>query len=222
MRYRAVLFDLDGVLCSTDQYHFQAWKQIADSLGTEFTEADNDRLRGVSRMESLEILLEKCPKVLKVEQKEQLAEEKNKIYRELLGDMTAEAVTEGTDVLLNVLKERDIRTAVASSSRNASFIMEKTGLAGAFDAVVDGTMIKRSKPDPEVFLAAAERLGLVPEDCLVIEDARAGVDAAKAGGFDCGALGDAASYEKADYELQKLTDVIALLKEEEGYGKENL
>lgn len=222
MRYRAVLFDLDGVLCSTDRYHYEAWKQIADSIDTEFTEKDNDRLRGVSRMESLEILLEKCPHVLEPLKKEQLAEEKNRIYRELLQGLTDESAADGARELLAELKSENIRAAVASSSKNAPFILERIGLADAFDTVVDGTMIVRSKPDPEVFLLAARQLELDPADCLVIEDARAGVDAAKAGGFSCGAMGEAASYDKADYVFKSLWDVADFIKQEGRNEKEEL
>lgn len=212
MRFKAVLFDLDGVLCSTDRYHYQAWKQIADSVNTEFTEMDNNRLRGVSRMESLNILLEKCPQKLDQEKKECLAAEKNRIYRKLLENMTEQDAAEGTSELMKTLRELGILTAVASSSKNAAFILSRIGLAEAFDTVVDGTMITRSKPDPEVFLKAAENLGLTPDDCLVIEDARAGVDAAKAGGFACAAIGDAASYDRADDSIEKLMDIIRLIK----------
>lgn len=212
MRFKAVLFDLDGVLCSTDRYHYQAWKQIADSVNTEFTEMDNNRLRGVSRMESLNILLEKCPQKLDQEKKECLAAEKNRIYRKLLENMTEQDAAEGTSELMKTLRELGILTAVASSSKNAAFILSRIGLAEAFDTVVDGTMITRSKPDPEVFLKAAENLGLTPDDCLVIEDARAGVDAAKAGGFACAAIGDATSYDRADDSIEKLMDIIRLIK----------
>lgn len=222
MRFQAVLFDLDGVLCSTDQYHYQAWKQIADSINTEFTERDNDRLRGISRMESLEILLEKCPYTLEPREKEQLAEEKNRIYRKLLYGLTTQSAADGVLELLKELKSKNIMTAVASSSKNAPFILERIGLKDAFDVVVDGTMIVKSKPDPEVFLTAARKLGADPGECLVIEDAVAGIEAARAGGFFCAAIGEAASCGKADYVLESLWDAIILMKQEGRYENEEL
>lgn len=208
MGYKGVIFDLDGVICHTDRYHYKAWKQIADEIGVYFDENINDRLRGVSRMESLNIILEKFEGNLTEEEKQQLAEKKNTVYRELLKDMSPEDVTEEVTKTLMELKKRKVKIAIGSSSKNARFILERIGLSEVFDQISDGNNISRSKPDPEVFLKAAESLGLPAKECLVVEDARSGVDAAIAGGFACAGIGDAAAYEKTDYPLHDLTGIL--------------
>lgn len=207
---KAFIFDLDGVLVFTDKFHYQAWKKMADRLGIHFDETINNRLRGVSRMESLEIILENYDGVLSKEQKEALAEEKNEAYRELLKTMTPEDVSEEVRKTLDALRARGYKLAIGSSSKNARFILEKVGLSDFFDAVSDGNNITNSKPDPEVFVKAAEYLGEEPGRCIVVEDAYAGVDAAKAGGMRAAAIGDAASYEKADDRLQTFSDLLKL------------
>lgn len=208
MKYKAVIFDLDGVICHTDKYHFQAWKEIADQLGIYFDEKINNRLRGVSRMDSFEIILERCDRTLTPEEKEDYAGKKNEIYKELLKNMSpADLSTEVKDTL-NELRRRGIRLAIGSSSRNAGFILSRLGLDGFFDAVSDGNNITRSKPDPEVFLKAAEYLGEKPEDCLVVEDAHAGLEAAKAGRMDGAGIGDAAQSELADYSLGSFAELL--------------
>lgn len=210
MKYEGIIFDLDGVICFTDEYHYQAWKVLADKLGVYFDREINNRLRGVSRMESLEIILEKYDGDLSKEQKEVLATEKNEAYRELLKTMTPKDVSEEVRETLDELRARGYRLAIGSSSKNARFILEKVGLSDFFDAVSDGNNIQNSKPDPEVFVKAAEYLGEKPESCIVVEDAYAGIDAAKAGGMRAAAIGDAASYEKADYTLQTFSDLLKL------------
>lgn len=211
MQYKGIIFDLDGVICHTDKYHYMAWKQIADEIGVHFDEAINDRLRGVSRMESLEIILEKYKGELTAEEKQKLSEKKNNIYRRLLGQMSPKDVSEEVAETLNELKRRNIGITIGSSSKNARFILEKIGLLEIFDAISDGNNISRSKPAPEVFLKAAEYLGYKPGQCLVVEDARAGIDAAIAGGFPCAGLGDAAAYEKTDYPIHKFSDILSLV-----------
>ena len=210
MRYRGVIFDLDGVLCSTDRYHYLAWKQLADRLSISFDETVNNRLRGVSRMASLEIILEKSPVAYSAQEKEALAAEKNETYRKLLGGMSRADLAGGALETLRTLRGRSVLLAVGSSSRNAPFILEKIGLDGFFDAVVDGNAIMRSKPDPQVFVLAAQRLSLPPAACLVVEDAHAGVEAAVNGGFDCAAMGDAKDDPRARYRLERLEDLTAI------------
>lgn len=205
---KAFIFDLDGVLVFTDAFHYQAWKKMADRMGIYFDETINNRLRGVSRMESLEIILEKYDGTLSGEEKKALATEKNEAYRELLKTMTPEDVSEEVRSTLDELRARGYRLAIGSSSKNARFILEKVGLLDFFDAISDGNNIKNSKPDPEVFVKAAEYLGEKPEHCIVVEDAYAGVDAAKAGGMRAAAIGDAASYEKADIVLGTFSDLL--------------
>lgn len=205
---KAFIFDLDGVIVFTDKFHYQAWKKMADNMGIYFDETINNRLRGVSRMESLEIILEKYDGTLSQDEKDVLAEEKNATYRELLKTMTPADVSDEVRETLNELKARGYKLAIGSSSKNARFILEKVELLDFFDAISDGNNIKNSKPDPEVFVKAAEYLNEQPEHCIVVEDAYAGVDAAKAGGMRAAAIGDAASYEKADYVLNSFSDLL--------------
>ncbi len=213
MQYKAVIFDLDGVLVFTDKYHYQAWKKLADRLGIEFTEKDNDRLRGVSREESLDIILEKYSgEPISSDKRKEYLEEKNDTYRESLGLMNREDVSAEVRKTLEELRERGYRLAIGSSSKNTAYILERTELTDAFDAVSDGTLISRSKPDPEVFLKAAELLGENPTDCLVVEDADAGVTAAHAAGMDVAALGAATASGRADYNLDSFGDLLEILK----------
>lgn len=212
-RYRGILFDLDGVICYTDQYHYRAWKTVADRLDIYFDEAINNRLRGVSRMESLEIILERYDGVLIDAQKVELATEKNEIYKRLLSDMTPADLPEAVRKTLPILRERGFALAIGSSSRNTQFILSRIGLEGFFDAVSDGNNITRSKPDPEVFLKAAQYLSLAPAECLVVEDAKAGIDAAIAGGFDSAAMGDAVKCGLATYALDGFDGLLDVCRE---------
>ncbi len=212
MHYKAVIFDLDGVLVFTDKYHYRAWKKLAEKLSIEFTEKDNDRLRGVSRAESLEIILEKYNgKPISEDKKREYLEEKNDTYRQFLGDMNRDDVAEEVRDTLMRLRKDGYRLAIGSSSKNTAYILERTELTDAFDAVADGTMITRSKPDPEVFLKAAELLSEKPSDCLVVEDADAGVTAAHAAGMDVAAIGSATKSQRADYNLEVITDLLGIL-----------
>lgn len=183
---KGLIFDLDGVLLSTDCFHFLAWKKLADRMGINFTEKDNERLRGVSRMESLEIVLSLStdPTLsLSEEEKLALATEKNEVYREYLKKLTPADVSNEVRETLAALRAKGYRLAVGSSSKNTRFILAQTNLTDAFDAIADGNDIKNSKPDPEVFLKAAELIGTAPVDCAVIEDAEAGLEAANRGGM---------------------------------------
>ena len=173
MVIRGVIFDLDGVLISTDEMHYIAWSELAGREGIPFTREDNHRLRGVSRMESLEIILEKSERAFSPERKAAMAEAKNARYRELLATLTPRDLLPGARAMVEALRARGVKTAVGSSSRNAREILDRVDLSRLLDVVVDGTDIRRSKPDPEVFLLAAERLGLRPAECLVVEDAAA-------------------------------------------------
>lgn len=208
---QGIIFDLDGVLLSTDEMHYEAWKSVADELSIPFDRTVNNRLRGVSRMESLEIILEKSTRDFSQEEKEELATRKNDRYRTLLGSLTPDAVAPEVRETLSVLKARGLKLAVGSSSKNTKYILQLTDLAHFFDAVSDGTNITRSKPDPEVFLKAAEYIGLTPADCAVVEDATAGIDAANAGGFTSIGIGDAAAYEKTEIRILELSDLLQLV-----------
>ena len=212
MQYKAVIFDLDGVLVFTDKYHYKAWKKLADRLGIEFTEKDNDRLRGVSREESLDIILEKYHgEPIGPDKRKEYLEEKNETYRQSLGGMTRDDVSPLVRQTLAMLREKGYRLAIGSSSKNTAYILERTELTDAFDKVADGTMINRSKPDPEVFLKAAELLGENPSDCLVVEDADAGITAAHAAGMDAAAIGAATASGRADYNLEVFEDLQKIL-----------
>lgn len=205
--YKAVIFDLDGVICHTDHYHYQAWKALADKLGIYFDQEINNRLRGVSRMESLEIILERSERHLTAEEKTAFAEEKNERYKELLKHMSPADLSVEVKETLDVLRARGLKLAIGSSSKNARFILTQLGLDGYFDAISDGNNIVNSKPDPEVFLKAAEFINIAAEKCLVVEDAAAGVQAAIAGNMDCAAIGDAAKDHIATYNLNTFSDL---------------
>lgn len=209
---KAIIFDLDGVLCFTDKYHYQAWKALADELGIYFDEKINDRLRGVSRMASLEIILEKSDQKYTQEEKIRFTEKKNELYRKLLCHMCPKDVTEDVRQTLTELKRRGYLLAIGSSSKNTPFIINQIDIASFFDAVADGNDITRCKPDPEVFLTSAVKLGVEPEKCVVVEDAEAGIRAAKAGNMTAFALGGDAQYsDLKDVNLLSFADLLNYL-----------
>ena len=208
---KGFIFDLDGVIVSTDGLHYLAWKKMADKEGIYFDEEINNRLRGVSRMASLEIVLERASRAYSEEEKVALATYKNDVYRELLKSLTPEDILPGVTAVLNGLRSRGYKLAIGSSSKNAKFILKQLGLEGYFDAISDGTNITRSKPDPQVFQMAAQFLNLRPEECLVVEDAVAGIDAAKDGGFAAAGLGEAAEYGRTDHPLNTFGDLCGIL-----------
>ncbi len=211
MKYKGIIFDLDGVICSTDEYHYLAWKALADRLGIPFDRERNNLLRGVSRMASLDIILEKSNITYTAKEKAVFAEEKNTLYRDFLSRMSPADLSDDVKIPLFALRKTDLKLAIGSSSKNTSFILEQIGLLHFFDAVADGNCITHSKPHPEVFLKAAEMIKLSPTDCLVVEDAHAGVEAATAGGFDCAAMGDAKGDERANWHLQRFSDLLKCL-----------
>lgn len=211
MNYKGIIFDLDGVIVFTDKFHYQAWKAIADEMGIYFDEQINHRLRGVSRMDSLDIILERYEGApLSQDEKNALAEKKNNIYRELLQSMSPADVTDEVRNTLKELRNRGIKISLGSSSKNAKFILEKVELIDLFDAISDGTNITKSKPDPEVFLKGAEFLELEPKDCVVVEDADAGIEAAVAGGMHPAGIGEARDYAKTEYRLDTFSDLLKI------------
>ena len=212
MKYKAVIFDLDGVICTTDEYHYQAWKKMADSMGIYFDRTINNRLRGVSRMESLEIILEQyhCP-ALSEERKVELATMKNDIYRESLHQLSPADLSAEVKNTLDTLRADGLKLAIGSSSKNTKFILGQLGLGDYFDAVSDGNNITRSKPDPEVFLKAAQMVGLAPADCLVVEDAVSGAQAGHAGGFDVACVGDASKAGAGDYNMDSFGELTRIV-----------
>ncbi len=212
MNFKAIIFDLDGVICSTDEYHYRAWKRMADGMHIPFDRTINNRLRGVSRMESLEIILEKYEgPALTEADKQRLAQQKNDLYRESLKEMTTDDLSEEVWDTLETLRGKGLKLAIGSSSKNTPFILERIGLGGYFDAVSDGNNITHSKPDPEVFLKAAEMLGMAPADCLVVEDAVSGVQAGHAGGMRVAAVGDAALNGAGDWNMKSIRELIHIV-----------
>ncbi len=211
MKYKAVIFDLDGVICHTDQFHFLAWQQIAADIGVKFDENINNRLRGVSRMGSLEIILESYNGLLTEAEKLYYADKKNNFYRNLLQNMSPADLSPEVKDTLDQIKSRGIHMAIGSSSKNTKFILKQIGLENYFEVISDGTNITRSKPDPEVFLNASKGLNIEPQSCLVVEDAKAGIEAALAANMDCAAIGDGTKYNLAHYNLQLFADLLFIV-----------
>lgn len=204
---QAVIFDLDGVLVTTDDCHYRAWKRMSDEEGIEFDRTVNQRLRGVSRMESLQIILEKAKKVYTDDEKQAMAARKNDYYVQLILQLGESALLPGALETVKALRKAEIKTAIGSSSRNAPTILERTGIGDLFDAVADGNQIKRSKPAPDVFLLAAELLDIPADDCLVVEDADAGVEAALNAGMKVLAVGAAKNHPGAHLAAESLADI---------------
>ena len=206
--WKGIIFDLDGVLLSTDHFHYLAWKSLADRLGIPFNEKKNDLLRGVSRMDSLEIILGERSDEFSPEKKLAFATEKNLTYRSYLQTLTPEFVSPEVPETLQKLRKSGLRLAVGSSSKNTPLILEKTDLRKYFDAVSDGNNITRSKPDPEVFLKAAQFIGLDPSECVVVEDADSGIEAAKRGGFYAISIGDSVTNGLDDRHINSLVELL--------------
>jgi beta-phosphoglucomutase len=207
MRTGACIFDLDGVLVDTAKYHFKAWKRLTDKLGIDFTENDNERLKGVSRMASLEIILEIGQVKLDERKKLEYATLKNNWYIEYISKMTPSEILPGCVQFIKELKNAKIPTAIGSASKNTPMILERVGMQGLFDAVADGNNITKAKPDPEVFLKAAEMVGIKPGDCVVFEDAVAGVQAALNAGMMCIGIGSPEVLTKAHFVVPGLYEM---------------
>lgn len=215
MKFKAIIFDLDGVICHTDEYHYLAWKSVADSLSIPFDREINNRLRGVSRMESLDIILEKYNGRLSKVEKEELAAQKNELYKQYLTRMSEKDLSSEVKDTLDTLRAKGLLLAIGSSSKNTGFILKQIGLDGYFDAVSDGNNIKKSKPDPEVFLKAAAFLSMDPADCLVIEDAVSGAEAGHRGGMKVATVGDAAKAGVGDWNMESITELVRIVEDEE-------
>ena len=207
MNYKACLFDLDGVLVDTAIYHFQAWRALGNNFGYQLSEEQNEQLKGVSRVESLERILNWAGVKATQEEKEQWLVEKNTHYLELISNMNPEEVLPGVTEFLDSIQSKGYLIALGSASKNAQIILEKTELLKWFDAVIDGNKVVKSKPDPEVFLKGAEALGVKPEECLVFEDAQAGIEAAKKGGMRAVGLGDPQVLTEADVVISSFTGI---------------
>ncbi|WP_457611554.1 beta-phosphoglucomutase [Lutibacter sp.] len=203
------IFDLDGVIVDTAKYHYLAWKNLANSLGFNFTKKQNEQLKGVSRVESLEILLKYGNVKLSEEKKQSLLLEKNKEYLEYVHKMTPKEILPGVNQLLTFLETNNIKFALGSASKNAPLILEKVGLYKRFTAIVDGNDVSKAKPNPEVFLLGAEKLGMNPENCIVFEDAIAGIKAANAAKMISIGIGDKKVLSEAAYVFMDMTEITS-------------
>lgn len=212
-KYRGAIFDLDGVLVDTAKYHYLAWKELAGQLGFEFTMEQNEALKGVSRMRSLELMLEAGGMSGRFSEAEkcEMAEQKNRIYVEYVKRLRQEELLPGVGELLEKMKGAGIKTALGSASKNARMILDGLGITQAFDAIVDGTMVTRAKPDPEVFLVGAELLRLPAADCVVFEDSTAGIEAAKAAGMRAVGIGTREKLPQADMVLRNVGEFCRYL-----------
>lgn len=207
MQITACIFDLDGVIVDTARYHFLAWKRLTDQLGILFTEEDNERLKGVSRMASLEIILEIGNRRLDENRKQEYATLKNNWYIEYIKKMTPDEILPGCLPFIKELRNANFRIAIGSASKNTPMILERVGIQGLFDAVADGNIISKAKPDPEVFLKAAEMIGVKPGNCIVFEDAVAGVQAALNAGMLCIGIGSPKILTEAHFVVSGLSEM---------------
>ena len=207
---RAAIFDLDGVIVDTAKYHFLAWRRLANQLGFDFSEADNEKLKGVSRVRSLEILLELGKVDLDEEKRQAAASEKNAWYVEYIGKMDASEILPGALDYLHFLKGRGVRIALGSASKNAVMILDLLGITSLFDVIMDGTKVQKAKPDPEIFVRAAQELGVAKEFCVVFEDAEAGVEAARRAGMATVGVGKPEILKHADVVIPGFVPLLAV------------
>lgn len=204
---KAFIFDLDGVIVDTAIQHFRAWRRLADTMGFEFTEHDNERLKGVSRMRSLDIVLEVGAKTATHEQKEAMAKQKNEWYLEQIEQMTPNDILPGAKQFVESVKSKGYKTAIGSASKNTLTILDKVGIRNLFDVVIDGNKVSQAKPNPEVFLVAATVLGVISRECVVFEDAVAGIEAAKAANMYCVGIGNSLVLGNADRVVGSLAQI---------------
>lgn len=207
---RAAIFDLDGVIVDTAKYHYLAWKRLANEYGFDFTEADNERLKGVSRVQSLEILLEIGRLTFDDAAKAQMAARKNEWYIDYIRHLDASEILPGVIEYLQRIRVRGIKTALGSASRNAPLILERLGISALFDVIVDGNQVTNAKPDPEVFLRAADELGIPPASCIVFEDAEAGIEAAHRAEMGAVGIGNTRTLKEADIVIPGLFELVII------------
>jgi beta-phosphoglucomutase len=203
-RFKAVIFDLDGVITDTARFHYLAWKRLADGIGAPFDEAANEELKGIDRMGSLDLILRRAPGSFGMDEKLALADAKNRHYVELVATMTPRDLLPGALRALEQVRAAGLRTGLASVSKNAFTVLDRLGIRDRFDYVVDAATVANSKPDPEIFLRAASALGVDPRDCLGVEDAAAGVASIKAAGMVAVGVGDARVLRQADVVIPSL------------------
>lgn len=210
-KMRAAIFDLDGVIVDTAKYHYLAWKRLAHELGFDFTEADNERLKGVSRVRSLETLLEIGKVSLDEETRLQVAARKNDWYVDYIRQIKSSEILPGATEYLQILRNKGVATALGSASKNAPLILDRLGISNLFNAIVDGNKVIKAKPDPEVFLRAAEELNVPGSACVVFEDAEAGIEAAHRAGMTAVGIGKAVLLKDADVVIAGLHQLVTLL-----------
>lgn len=206
-KIKACLFDLDGVIVDTAVYHFQAWRRLANELGFDFTEHQNEQLKGISRMESLELILGWGNVSLTQDEKNDWATQKNAWYLDLVKLMTPNEVLEGVPEFLDELKANNIKIALGSASKNSKLILERINMLHYFDAIIDGNNITKGKPDPQVFQLGAEATNCKPEECVVFEDALSGVQAGKAGGMKVIGVGSEEILKEADFVISSFKEM---------------
>jgi beta-phosphoglucomutase len=211
MKIEAVVFDLDGVITDTAAFHYRGWKRLADELGIPFDETINERLRGIDRMASFEVILERSPRLFSPAEKTMYANRKNDYYRQLLEEITPVDILPGVMDFLGELKRRNLKTALASASRNAPFVLQRLQLNRHFDFVADAAQVARGKPDPEMFLLAATRLGVAPAACIGVEDAAAGIQAIVGAGMFAVGVGRPETVQGAHLLLKDLTEYPRIL-----------
>jgi beta-phosphoglucomutase len=204
---KACIFDLDGVIVDTAVYHYKAWKRLANEQGFDLTEAQNDNLKGVSRVRSLELILQWGGVTKTAAEQEELAARKNEWYAKMINRMTPDEILPGAKEFLIACRQAGLKTALGSASKNSGTILDKVGIAGLFDVVIDGNKVNKPKPDPEVFLKGAEELGMPPVNCVVFEDAIAGVEAAKNGGMKAVGIGSPEVLNEADLVISSLSEM---------------
>jgi len=207
MKCKACIFDLDGVIVDTARFHFLAWKRLADDLNINFTEENNELLKGVSRTDSLDIILKLGNVELSQEKKDEFCTLKNEWFLDFVNNMTREDILEGVEAFLNLLKKNKILIALGSSSKNAQTILRKIDLLHFFDVVIDGTKIKKAKPDPEVFTKGADELGVPYSACVVFEDAEAGIEAAHNAQMKAIGVGTSPTLNKADILIENMNQI---------------
>lgn len=208
---QAAIFDLDGVIVDTAKYHYLAWRRLADQLGFDFTEHDNERLKGVSRVRSLEILLEIGGVHADEGARQSMATQKNAWYVKYISNLDASEILPGAADYIRIIRKGGVKTAIASASKNAPLILERLQITSLFDAIIDGNMVHNTKPDPEVFLLASDHLHVKPEFCVVFEDAEAGIEAARCAGMGVVGIGKPGQLGDADAVVAGLHQLLALL-----------
>jgi len=207
MGHKGLLFDLDGVIVDTAKYHYLAWKEIAKELGIDFTEEDNERLKGVSRIRSFEIILEIGGKTMSQEEIEEWCTKKNDVYLTYIKKLEEDEILPGVRTFLEDVKKKGYKISLGSASKNSNLILERLGLLDVFDEIIDGTKTTKAKPDPEVFVLGAKALGFACEDCIVFEDAVAGIEAAHLGGMQAVGIGSKERLPEADYNIPGFLDI---------------